>query len=467
MENSILQLALDLGKKFLEKATIENISDIDSLAASLKEDCINTAAKALECIVSEANRQIREDKKSRKDKGLVLHEKNRPRELFTELGTINISRDNYYDKNSRKYVYVLDGLIGVEPYARIGDTIKARLVSESTKKSYAQSAKDVTGGRISRQSVANAIRMAPILQKQVEEKREVGELHIYADEDHVHLQKPGKGRGKKNRMVPLVTVTEGRKTSGSRRKANKEAMHFVDRQFDAKQLWENVDGYIQTAYEAEKIERICIHGDGGKWIQRGLEGYANVIHVFDGWHFNKELRSISSRFRSPNASRRIKEAIKKDDKGLAKKEIEQLRERAKTPSERKALEDFEKYLMGHWEAINRRLTGLYPGSCTEGLVSHVLSERFSRNPMGWSEENLGKLSALRVYVLNGGEITAADFRGRTKVAEEEYKDWLRGLLNMRHEGLNWDIFESEKYSLDVSSGTHIAIKGIGRSVWLN
>ena len=34
-------------------------------------------------------------------------------------------------------------------------------------------------------------------------------------------------------------------------------------------------------------------------------------------------------------------------------------------------------------------------------MSHVLSERFSRNPMGWSKEILGKLSVLRVHKKNG------------------------------------------------------------------
>ena len=273
MEQSILQLALDLGRKFLEKATIENISDIDSLAATLKEDCIQTAAKALECIVAEVNRQIREDKAWRKEAGLVLHEKDRPRKLFTELGTVHIPRDNYYDKGKNKHIYPLDGLLGIAPYERVGDSIKARLVKEATGRSYAQSTTDVTGGKISRQSVANAIKSAPVLQKQVKaEKQKVNELHIYADEDHVHLQKPGKQRGKKNCMVPLVTVTEGKVLAEKGRNANRNPMHFVDEKFDSKALWESVDGYIQTAYDAGRISKICIHGDGGG-CTRGLPGF--------------------------------------------------------------------------------------------------------------------------------------------------------------------------------------------------
>ena len=34
-------------------------------------------------------------------------------------------------------------------------------------------------------------------------------LPLYADEDHVSIQKAGKNKGKENRTLPLITVTEG------------------------------------------------------------------------------------------------------------------------------------------------------------------------------------------------------------------------------------------------------------------
>ena len=89
----------------------------------------------------------------------------------------------------------------------------------------------------------------------------VKELHVFADEDHVHMQKPNKVKGKKSVSVPLVTVTEGIRSKSGRR-----------------------------------------------------------------------------------------------------------------------------------EAIRMRVSEELPGSCTEGPVSHILSERFSRDPLGWSREGLGKLS---------------------------------------------------------------------------
>ncbi|MGN1381739.1 MAG: hypothetical protein ACI4W2_02860 [Eubacterium sp.] len=50
-----------------------------------------------------------------------------------------------------------------------------------------------------------------------EAKRKVNVLHVFADEDHVHMQKAGKKPGKRSRIVPLVTVKEGICSIGTHR----------------------------------------------------------------------------------------------------------------------------------------------------------------------------------------------------------------------------------------------------------
>ena len=87
-------------------------------------------------------------------------------------------------------------------------------------------------------------------------------------------------------------------------------------------------------------------------------------------------------------------------------------------------------------------------------MSHVLSERFSRNPMGWSKEILGKLSVLRVHKKNGNKIDSSIY---SKTGNEQYRD----CVNKTNEKLNWSIFDKEKFIFDDSSATRILIKGIG------
>ena len=193
---------------------------------------------------------------------------------------MNLPRDYYFDKICECYVFPLDTVLGLQRYEHISGNVRTRLVTEATDVSYAKSAQIVTGGSVSRQSVGNAIRKLTVLEKEPDwiEKKKVKELHVYADEDHVHLQKPKKEAGKKGKIVPLVSVTEGTESNGRRRKTICP-MHFVDEHFDSKALWNTVEGYIQKAYAVDSIEKIYVHADGGGWIRSGLKEFAQTEHV--------------------------------------------------------------------------------------------------------------------------------------------------------------------------------------------
>ena len=121
--------------------------------------------------------------------------------------------------------------------------------------------------------------------------------------------------------------------------------------------------------------------------------------------------------------------------------------------------EFEVYLMGNWNEIVNRETLDVPGSCTEAQISHVLSERFSRDPLGWSEEGLDVLSKLRVYVQNGGKIKAKDFKKKPEVT---YRMYAEKVLDEAVKGaFDWSIIEGTPKIMNIGSPTQIAIRGIG------
>ena len=463
METIIQQIALDLAKKITEKAISGGIYDIDTLASETLRECKASAAAMIETISAELNRQIRADKAGRKAQGLVLKEKNRPRSLHTELGVLNLPRDYYYERNSKKYISLLDHVTGIRAYERVGGNLSAGMVSLATEMSYAKSASIASEGRLSRQTVKNHIQKLGSLEIQPEnmEKKSVRQLHVYADEDHVHMQKPKKERGKKSKIVPMVTVTEGTISQSRRRNRTVEAVHFVDEDFDTKRLWKSVEGYIGKVYKSEEIENIYLHADGGRWIAGGLENFSQRVQVMDGYHLGKRLKEISARFPNRNVRGRLEDAISAGDRERADAILQGLYEVAETKKEVEAASEFGKYLMGNWEGIVNRRTLKVPGSCTEGQVSHILSERFSRDPLGWSEKGLGVLTKLRVYVKNGGEITGEEFKRKQnesycRYADEIIKEAMTGAID-------WSVFDGEPDIMDVASGTQILLKSYGRT----
>lgn len=456
MEHIIQQIALDLAKNITEKALVSENLDIDDLSDMALEDCKAAAIRIVETIVTEMNEGIRQDKPARKELGLALKEKDRTRNLLVSLGELHLKRDYYYDKISKHYVFPLDAVLGIEPFVRTGKNVSARLVEAATEYSYAKSSKIVTDGKVSRQTVRNKILKAPELEvvSLPSEKKAVKELHVFADEDHVHLQKPNKEKGKRSRIVPLVTVTEGVTGESAGRNSTINPMHFVDTEFDTANLWEDVDGYIRTSYDVEGIEKIYVHGDGGGWILSGLNEYEQTKHVMDGYHLGKQLRALNSKFPGLSVRYRLEKAIKADDCEKANEIMNSLMRHAKEPKQMMAAETTKVYLNNKWdEIVNRRIHDI-PGSCTEGQVSHVLSERFSRNPMGWSKEGLGKLSKLRVYVKNGGEIKGEHFR---KSCPEDI-GYVGEMIKANVSGcFDWSIFDGEPMVFDRASGTQMLI----------
>lgn len=470
METIIQQIALDLVEKITKKAFETKISDLDALASDVLEDCKTAACRILEAAAAELNEAIRKDKQARKSLGLVLKEKERKRTILTEIGALNLPRDYYFDKTCEHYVFPLDTVLGLRRYERISGNVSAKLVTEAADVSYAKSAQIVTDGSVSRQSVRNAIRKLTTLEKEPDwtEKKKVKELHVYADEDHVHLQKPKKEAGKKGKIVPLVTVTEGTESNGRRQKTICP-MHFVDEQFDSKALWDTVEGYIQKAYAVDSIEKIYVHADGGRWIRNGLKDFAQTEHVLDGFHLEKYLRRISARFPKKNLRVRFHKAFEQNDRKKADQMLQELYAEAEGDKKQtKAVKEFGSYIRNNWEEIVRRKTLDIPGSCTEGQISHVLSERFSRDPIGWSEECLGKLSQARVYLKNGGKLTREAMQVQATedgaCKKEKYREYAERMMKEAVEGcFDWSIFEKPIVPMDKASGTQILIESLGES----
>ena len=465
MNNIIQQISEKLTKKILEKAYSGGICDIDLLSSSILEDCKSAARDILEEIVSDLNIKIREDKPSRKARGLILKEKNRERSLFTEIGRLNLPRDYYYDKKEEKYDYLLDRVIGLQGYERISAGVRAKLVSMATEVSYAKSAETVTGGQLSRQCVRECILKLGAIEKRpqpYEPKRKVKELHLFADEDHVHMQREGKTKGKKSRMVPLVTVTEGVEEESKGRNRTINAMHFVDENFDTKALWKSVEGYIGASYDIESIERIYIHADGGKWITNGLASFSNVTRVMDGFHLEKRLKEVSRKFPGSNLRQRIKAAIERGDRKKLDMLMQEMYARSQDKKQIEYTTKLGRYLTENFEEIRNRLKSDTVGSCTEGQVSHILSNRFSRNPMGWSEEGLGKLSKQRVYIKNKGKIEASDFKKKEKNGGDSYREYADRIIEEACRGAkDFSIFEKQGPIFDGASGTQMAIRHMG------
>ena len=408
METIIQQICINMVEKVLKTLKESKNLSLDIITPEIREESNNACLSIVEEYIKYVNLEMRNQKKDRKSKGLVIKEKDVDRKVITCLGELEYSRDIYFNKVENVYVKPIDSIFGIEPYERICKNVKADLVDKAIDNSYEKSKNLVGVPNISRQSVRNAILKSNLNNDKsmvVAEKKLLKELHIYADEGHVHLQKPNKIKGRACQIVPLVTITEGTENVSKSRRRTINPYHIVDSSFDTSSLWKKVDEYIVGNYEVDEIKK----------IERLIESNCKDEAIMYMSELCSDIEDERIQNRCCNACN---------------------------------------YIINNWEGIVNRYTLDIPGSCTEGQVSHVLSERFSRNPMGWSKEILGKLSVLRVHKKNGNKIDSSIY---SNTGNEQYRD----CVNKTNEKLNWSIFDKEKFIFDDSSATRILIKDIG------
>ena len=479
----IQQFVITFIEKISKTAFIDGKLNVDDLSGEAIQLSHELAIGVIEEIYNILNQIIREDKAGRKALGLTIKEKDRPRTIITELGEINFKYDYMWDSKEECYAAPLFSLIGIEKNERVSGALKAKLVSNAAFMSYAESARTVIDSMVSRQTVCQAIKETDVeeMADPVSEKKQCEELHIFADEDHIKLQrakvelesaeaaenteKKRKGKKKnKQQMVPLVVVTEGVREVGKNRRETIKPKKFVDKEFNTKNLWNNVSGYIAATYDLYSLKKIYVHADGGKWITTGHDILANTIGVMDGFHIAKELTRIHNVFPDLDVRKRVRAAIKSNDLTAVMQLVQEMFDKSTSKKETDRAEKFWTYIRNNWESIHNRQVLDIPGSCTEGQISHTLSDRFSSRPLGWSLKGAGNLSAARVYKMNGGEITRENIKRKHK-AGISYSEYANNVFEENLKGhFDFGIFEKSLKMTDMSNPTMKAIARLGNCV---
>lgn len=466
VEKIIHQIMYKCIEQVFEKISETGISSIGQLAQDVLSITKTTALEVVCVALMQADEALVAAQKARKADGLRIKQRHVPRTILTELGALTYERTYFETKAGERY-YLLDHLIGVESYERLSKELCASLVQETSHHSLQEAVRrlDVP---VSRQTVDNkvlALREVVIEAKM--EKETPKELHVFADEDHVHMKN---GR---SAIVPLVTVTEGIDTSVARHKTI-NAVHFEGYGISNDNFFEGIASFLDRKYRMEEVDTIYVHADGGRWIQAAKDWLPNVRFVMDGFHLEKRLKKVSHLAGAAKYMGEIRKAIQRNNVKRFKSLCAKIRE-GLDAHECEILADNRRFILRHWEAIVLRMSGKTCGSCTEPLVSHILSERLSRNPLAWSEHGISQMAMLRVYVMNGGVVSAEDIRVSRKKdqLEEDRKALHRGFEKYRAYADNqidvflkskpdWSVFESRHFHYGKLDGSSLLIKAFGR-----
>lgn len=333
---------------------------------------------------------IDDDFAEKHKKEVLVRHRQKTRHILTEMGEFVLKRRLYQYKSSGKYFFAVDKLLQMEKYAHIESGFKGKILEQAVTSSYGKASHYAAHGNISRQTVFNivkGIKNIPSIVDDEKKQKQVSELFIEADEDHIHLNDG------KSCEVKMVYVHEGVNCQNNRKSLiNPHYFTYVNSNVD--DFWSDIYGYVENNYSAEKLH---FASDGGNWIKNGLTVFPKAIRHMDKFHIFKAVKILAGG--DIELQRDILESI--NEKSMEKLNIlfkQKLQTITKT-AERKLFFVYMTYILNNLSDID-----LYGVPCSaEGHISHILSARMSSRPMGWSKDGADRIAKLRAYMYNGGD----------------------------------------------------------------
>ena len=392
-----------------ENKFFENPKDFYSLETSVKSTTDALAAGFLGSLLTRVNEQIYIDGWRQ---GKYNVQRNDQRTLITSVGDVTFT-STYYESctNKGQYHYLLEEILGIEAHERFSEAAEVAILTEALKTSYAEAAKVLPSRqKITKTTVMNKVhQIAEELPHELpEEKKRCKYLYIEADEDHVAEQhgRWSKKEDNGNFQSRLAYVYEY-KQEDPHCKGRKELVntfYFGGVYAGSKgteQFWSKVGNFIHDCYEEDSLERIYVSGDGAAWIKSGAE-YLNASFCIDKFHLMKYINAASNQMldESKEAKAEIYRLLYKRKRKGFRDYTDRMKNCANNAD---PVENLQTFVLRNWTAVMRTLHDKTVSGCSaEGHVSHILSERLSSRPMGWSKTGADRMSKLRCYEKNYG-----------------------------------------------------------------
>ena len=451
MINIIIQTIIE-NKDFLEK----------SLEESIKYGEISLFSKKLRTVFDEAGRKTLVEILETIDLTLFESQRRkqeyetkdlRKRTIITDYGNIEYYRRYYRNKQNKEYIYLTDEKMGIEKNERIMKDVQSKIIELDHDIAYLKTGKKVVGSEeISPTTVMKKVRQEELKVETPEEKKEIKRLYIEADEDHVSE------RGNKIGMPKLIYVHEGNYRKGNRNVLKN--VHYIGcLGKNSEELWLEVAEYIDKKYDVKKIEKVYICGDGASWIKEGLNWIEKSEFVLDRFHLLKYINQATvdyPEYRSKlwyNINIFDPVSVESIFKEILEKTIEEKRKE-------KVLYSY-KYVMNQWKGIEiYEKEGKYLKGCSaEGHISHVYADRMSSRPRTWSDDGIDKMSRLRTFVSNGGNIYESLIKRR------KFNTKLKKYDRIIERNIKIGIEENKNYQVPtVNTGMHSDIRKILKKI---
>lgn len=335
-----------------------------------------------------------------------INKSNVSRTLITIVGEISFSRTYYKSKNSNYRFFHLDKSFDLPKYDHYDPIVKAIAVNNAVHTSQALSARNTSDfiselinfmdnssiNNIPRQSIYNWLKhwnTPDIIPAPVDSP---DTLYVMADEKYIGAQDI-----KKDIMVKSFVAFEDVKdvSKNRRRLVNRTVFsHYGNKP------WEAFMDFIAKKYDFDKINTICLLGDGASWIKSGtselrLSKNNFVKFYLCEFHFKQAIHHITT---DDDERFYLLHIFKTKSKSYFIDAINTII--YNNPKRKDIITKKLNYIINNYTAIKSMLD-LKIGSSMESHISHLISSFFSARPKGFSTKRIKQYLKLNDYKNNG------------------------------------------------------------------
>jgi len=380
-----------------------NFAEIEQL---LWDAVIETFQQAMVEILSMLDKYLM----ATRDKKRYEYKELKERTYVTMLGTITIKRRYYWDRDEKKWVYLLDEALGLKSRDQVSSCLKELVVLWATKgpsyRDVQERLKELYGYQVlSHEKIRQILLRASdalkdaINMNERPGNKQVGTLFIEADGFWTFVQERGR-KTKQKRETHLVVVHEGwERRQGVGENADyrlKNPMYVTVTAGDEESIWEQTRLRLAQRYKNLEDTQVIINGDFAPWIRACTEYFKNALYQYDRFHLKKEVKKVLGG-RKKYTKLAHEQIDQNNPEGLlevmsrAAEEIDDLEKRfevlklkARLAKHREALVDYRQRLKAQGLQVSPDWRGM--GAAESNVDRFKL--RTSKRGRAWSEKGL-------------------------------------------------------------------------------
>lgn len=403
--------------------------------------------------------EIDENIAEQRDKIRFYLKEKKPLKFESVYGRIEIKRNYYKDRETGKYVYLLDQHLAFDGAKGMSPIVQDMAIElATTGVSYRQAGKaleKILGYRvISHEGIRQQLLNTEVVPaEQVPVEKEI----LFVEVDGLYTKSQEKK--KRGREIKIASVHQGWEVNGKRTRLVKKR-HFIHK--GILPFWEEFEQFLMDAYEYDPTKhQLVINGDGAKWITSCRDYFQhNAIFVIDRFHIARDVQRI---FRDHPRYRAIRKKLGKYDVegfmlelnsavgsiGHEKKEerLEKLINQLSQYPE--ALDDYREKL----KKKGMDTEGFRPMGSAEGTMS-VFAKRL-KHGRSWSEKGLDKFIDIMVALKDKLEIKTLQGQFKQDMDIQEHQKKIEEKKPPKYfvEKLKYSVAEATRNNMGYLQGT--------------